>query len=99
MIKKSVLIVTHPLGKNIGGLLQALALQKFIESLGMSVVTADIRPPTLRGLGLVRYYAAGFFRNPSLKLIFKSKFRPFGLNQKFLSENIRTTRCFRTYDD
>ena len=99
MIKKNALIVTHPLGKNIGGLLQALALQKFIEKHGIAVVTADVRPPALRGIGLAKYYVAGFLKNPSISLLLKSKFRPFGLNQKFLAENIRTTRCINNYSD
>ena len=99
MTKKNVLIVTHPLGKNVGGILQALALQKFIESLGVSVVTADFRPSALRGLGLLKYYVAGFFKKPSIRLLFQSKFRAFGLNQQFLATYIRTTRCIKDRND
>src|SRR5690606_23124503 len=39
-----VAILTQPLGRNYGGLLQAYALQKYLKDLGCDVQTIDRRP-------------------------------------------------------
>ena len=89
-------ILTQPLHTNYGGLLQAFALQKYLRNMGHEVLTVDYtRKPKawLAPYRLVRRCVAKFILRRNITLLPKPIPQGVGrLTQRFISENIRTTK-------
>ena len=72
-----IAIMTQPLGKNYGGILQAYALQKILKDQGHEVVTID-RQPDKRILIIKLLY---FFKSIIYKILRKNQGISFTPNQ------------------
>lgn len=62
-----IAIMTHPLGKNYGGIMQAFSLQKVLKTMGHDVVTIDYNKKERN----VTYRMSRFFFRVINKLVFK----------------------------
>lgn len=99
-----VAIVTQALGLNIGGILQNLALQRVLASMGHTPVTIDYRPD--RRLS-ARDYARIAVRNARTavlraagrydRMLRMCDYRPTAANMKFVSDHISLTPPCESY--
>ena len=63
-----IAILTQPLGANYGGLMQAYALQKYLNDMGHEVTTIDRRTPNDVYIDQIMEYAEGSRREFELEL-------------------------------
>lgn len=97
---KKVIILTHPLFFNYGGLMQAYALQKTVASMGFDVVTAksNAKSPSWKQIYTWLYLplrrlwlkSTGKWQQRKLQQQLRAK-----NTSRFIEKNIRTTDFFR----